>query len=200
MGDGPVRGGWAKGWRSVTDLRTERGTEPPPADDPPRPPEFHERPPDDPPSAVPARSGAVQLTRLTALARLSAAQAVEVAAGVLAEAAARPEPGPGEPVGDPLPIDRVVIGADGWVALGPAVDGRSGADRSTAGSGVAAVLAHVADAARLPAGGAGPAAEQLLAQLDRGGADLPGTGGRPAAPLRERAAAASDRPAGPAAP
>src|SRR4051812_26136298 len=125
-------------------------------------PDRFERPPADPPPADPpsALPGGVELTRLIALARLTAPQAVEIAAGVLAEAAKRAQPDTGTPGSDPVTIERVVIGADGRVVLGPAADGGHDGQPSAAGPAVAAVLAVVAGAARLRARRADPAAEQ----------------------------------------
>ena len=60
-----------------------------------------------------ASSDGVELTRLIGLARLTAAQALEIGAGVLAEAARRSETDPGNAGSDAVGVDPVVIGADG---------------------------------------------------------------------------------------
>jgi hypothetical protein len=136
------------------------------------------------------------LTRLIALARLTAPQALEVGAGVLAEAARRWEPDTGSPGSDPVMLHQAVIGADGRVILGPAPDGRHGGRPqavSPTGPALAAVLADVAGAARLRARRADPAAEQLLAELDRAATELPGAGVPAVAGMLEEAAAAIDR-------
>jgi hypothetical protein len=177
----------------VTDLTTERATdrrEPGHASDPADP---YERQPAEPPSALP---GGVELTRLVALARLTPAQALEIGAGVLAGAARRPEPGTGHSGSDQVVIDQVVVGADGWVRLGSAADG--GHDRrppaaARTGPAVAAVLADVAAAARLRGRRADPAAQRLLAELDRAVADLPVAGVPAVARTLGEAVAAIDR-------
>ncbi|TKJ31387.1 hypothetical protein [Blastococcus sp. CCUG 61487] len=122
----------------------------------------------------PSASG-VALDRLLALARLSAAQALEVGAGVLAAAARRP-------VGD-AGIEQVVI--DAVVTGEGTVVARSG--RPDSGRPVAAVLGDVAAAARLP--GAAADAERYLAHLDRAVLDL-GTGSLAVAARRLQEAAA----------
>jgi len=151
--------------------------------------------PADPASALPE---GVLLTRLIALARLTAPQALEVCAGVLAEVAKRWEPDTGSPGSDPVTLDQAVIGADGRVLLGPAPDGghseRSPAVKAT-GPTLAALLAEVTGAARLPGRPADPAAEQLLAALDRAAAALPGAGVPGVARKLQETAAAIDRTA-----
>jgi hypothetical protein len=155
----------------VTDLRTERGTadlEPGHSADLPEPDER----PSESPSAVPG----VALTRLIRLARLSPAQALEIGASLLAEVARRSEQDTGSPAGHEVPVDRIVVGADGRVVLGPAApDGGDGLRPSAAGS-VGAVLADVVRAARLPTRRADPTADGLLAGLDRAVADIPAAG------------------------
>src|SRR5205085_11082654 len=73
-----------RGWRSVTDLTTERVTDGPGPGDPSDAPFPTPRPPADPPFAP---AGGVELSRLLALARLPPAQALEIGASVLAAAA-----------------------------------------------------------------------------------------------------------------
>jgi hypothetical protein len=165
----------------LTTQREEARREPGPASEPA---DRSEPPPAEPPPAFP---GGVELSRLIALARLTAAQAVEIAAEVLAEAAGRSEPDTFGPV---------VIGADGRVVPGPAGDGRHNGKPAAAGSAgpaVAAVLADVAGAARLRGRRADPAAERLLAELDRVVTELPVTGVTAAAPALQEAAASVDR-------
>ncbi|WP_138760008.1 hypothetical protein [Modestobacter altitudinis] len=132
--------------------------------------------------AVAVREG-VPLTRLLALARLSAPQALELAAGLLAEAA-----GPGARARP----DRALVGTDGRVVLDPAPDGGgSGSPPAggVTGDALGTVLAQVAGAARLRGRPADPAAEELLTELDRAATDLPGAGASAvAARLRETAA------------
>jgi hypothetical protein len=128
--------------------------------------------------ASPAVADGVELSRLLALARLSPAQALQVAAGLLAAVAGRPDPETGGPGGE-VTVDQVLIGADGRVGLRPAPDRRDdGAPSPVVPSEVAvgAVLADVAAAARLPGRRAGQAADPLLAELDRAVVELPVAG------------------------
>jgi hypothetical protein len=129
----------------------------------------------------------VELTRLLALARLTPAQALEIGTGVLA--ASEAAPGGADPVGDQL-VDPVVA-ADGRVVLG-STPSAAGTTRCSA---VLAVLADVAAAARLPGPAADPAAERLLAELDRAVRDLPADGVPVVARRLQEAAAATDRAA-----
>ncbi|MGY1590854.1 hypothetical protein ACI79D_02640 [Geodermatophilus sp. SYSU D00708] len=126
------------------------------------------------------------LTRLTSLARLTPSQALELAAGVLAEAAEGGEPDPG---GDPVLAGEVVVGTDGRVALRTAADGGP----PTGGPAVAVVLADLVGAARVRGRPVDPAAEQLLTRLERAGADLPVAGVPAVARTLGEAAAALDR-------
>src|SRR4051794_7845008 len=181
-----------RGWRSMTDLTAER--EAPRHDQGPDSgfPDRHERLPADPSSALP---GGVELTRLISLARLTPAQALEIGASVLGEAAARARD-TGSPEGGRVVIDQVVIEADGRVVLGPAADGRHNGRPSAAGPtgrAVEAVLADVAGAARLRARRADPAAVQLQDELDRAVAELPVAGVPVVARMLQEAAAAIDR-------
>src|SRR3954467_9164662 len=107
----------------------------------------------DPP---PPPENGVELRRLLALTRLSAVQAVELGAAVLA--AALQGSGPFR------------VGTDGRVLPGT---GR----RPVTVPVVAAVLGQVVDAARVPGRRADPAADDLLAELERAVADLPDAGG-----------------------
>jgi hypothetical protein len=173
----------------VTDVRprgtTERGHRP----DVPVP---APRQPADPPLQV---ADGVELSRLLALAWLTPAQALELGSGLLAAAAARSDPEAGSAGSDRLPIDRLVLGADGRVTLRLAPDRRDDGRPPGGPSGVdvGAVLADVARAARLRARCAGPAADQLLAELDRAVAELP-VAGVPAVARTLGAAAAGTDP------
>jgi hypothetical protein len=130
-------------------------------------------------------SAGVELRRLTALARLTAPQAVELGASLLAEAAGRPGPDAGA-----AGSDRVVVGADGRVLLGP-----DGAPAPSVPA-LVAVLADVARAARSRSRRADPAAERLLAEFDLAATELPTPGGLTTAARRlGEAAAAIDRDA-----
>jgi hypothetical protein len=155
----------------VTDLTTERGTadrEPGHSADP----SHRDEQPSESPSAVPA----VALTRLIRLARLTPAQALEIGASLLAEVARRSEQDTESPAGQGVQADRIAVGADGRVVLGPATpDGGNGVRPSAAGA-VGAVLADVVRAARLPTRRADPTADELLAELDRAVADLSDAG------------------------
>jgi hypothetical protein len=176
----------------VTDLTTARVTgrdEPDPVPDVPDRPE---PPPRDPPSAA----GGVALTRLLSLARLTPPQALEIGAGLLAEAASC---GATDTVGTEdgrLVVGQVVVGADGRVVLGRPADGGRDGGPST-GRAVEAVLADVAAAARPRPRARGPApapaADPLLALLDRAVADLPVAGVPAVARVLAEATAAIDR-------
>src|SRR4051812_27930663 len=185
-----------RGWRSMTDLTAER--EAPRHDQGPDSgsPDRHERLPAAPSSALPA---GVELTPLISLARLPPAQALEIGASVLGEAAAR-APDTGGPEGGRVEIDQVVVEADGRVVLGPAADGRHNGRHNgrpsaagPTGRAVEAVLADVAGAARLRARRADPAAVQLQAELDRAVAELPVAGVPVVARMLQEAAGAIDR-------
>ena len=119
-------------------------------------------------ASVPADG--VELSRLLALTRLTAPQAVEVGAGVLAGAAR----GSGS----------FRVGADGRVLPDP------GGPPATV-AGVAAVLGQIAEAARIP----GRRADPLLDELDRAGSDLPEAGVTAGAQRLAEAAAGIDRSA-----
>jgi hypothetical protein len=117
------------------------------------------------PSAAPG----VPLSRLLALARLAPAQALEVGAGLLAALVDRAEADAGTVV-----TERIRIDGEGRVVLetGPA----HGHQTSVAG-----VLGELAGAAREHAAAHDPAAEGLLAELDRATAEVQATGVRAAA-------------------
>src|SRR3712207_6474300 len=117
-----------RGWRSMTDLVSERATERPRPAGAPDLPDGDEQPAD----RGPARPGGVELTRLIALARLTPAQALEIGASVLADLARHLESG----TGADLAADRVVVGADGRAVFDPTGD--DGRDRGPAASGAAA--------------------------------------------------------------
>ncbi|SDC71332.1 hypothetical protein SAMN05660690_2236 [Geodermatophilus telluris] len=126
----------------------------------------------------------VRLARLTALARLTPAQAVELGADLLAEAAGAPEDAG---AGGPDPLDRVLVDTDGRVHLDP-----------TAGlspAALAELLASTAAAARPRGRPAEGAAADLLARLDAAAADLPVAGVPAAAERLQEAARGSDRAA-----
>jgi hypothetical protein len=157
-------------------------------------PDPDELQPADPPSVL---SGGVGLSRLIGLARLTAPQALEIGASVLAEAAGRSEPDSGSPGSDQVEIEQVLIGTDGRVVLAPTADSRHNGRPSSAagptGLAVEAVLGDVARAARLGARRTEPAAEQLLVVLDRAVAELPVAGVPAVAEMLREAAAATDR-------
>ncbi len=120
-------------------------------------------------------AGGVPLSRLLALARPTAPQALQLGLGLLdaLEVAAAPD------LVDP------VVTADGRVAL-PADP--AGARGRPAGR----VLGELAAAARRPGADADPAAEALLDELDRSAADLAGEGVDAAARRLRTAAAGAD--------
>jgi hypothetical protein len=126
----------------------------------PGPPGQDEWRPTDPPPARPP-SG-VPLARLIALAGLTPAQALEIAASLLAAVATRPVPGHG------LDGDQVMIGMDGRVVL-VASSGARATTSSPASATVEAVLAGLTDAARCRA----PQNDPLLAELERASALVP---------------------------
>jgi hypothetical protein len=97
--------------------------------------------------------GIVELPRMLGLVRLTAPQAAEVGAGLLAAVAGRAVDGPAP--------DRIhpVLTADGRVVLDP--------DATGAGVPLGAVLADVVAAAGRPGAGASPRDETLRAELDR---------------------------------
>ncbi|MGR7027130.1 hypothetical protein [Geodermatophilus sp. URMC 62] len=172
----------------MTDLRTERATEvrgPEPAPAPDLR-DRDERPPGGPATVLPQ---GVELARLLALVRLTAPQALEVGVGLLAAADGREHPDTAGRDGDPV---EAVVTADGEVLLrprtgaGPPAAGRTAAD-------LAAVLADVAGAARLRGRPADPAAEELLARLDRAATDLPDAGVPAVARVLQEAVAGTDR-------
>ncbi|MGY1634601.1 hypothetical protein ACI784_23115 [Geodermatophilus sp. SYSU D01186] len=148
----------------MTDLTTARAPGQDEPDLPPDVPEPREPRVDGPPSA-----DGLALTRLLSLARLTPPQALELGAAVVAEAAGRRDPDTGGAEDGRVVVEQAVVGADGRVALGtPADGGRDGRP----GPDLGAVLADVAAAARLRARRSDPAAERLLAPLDRAAADL----------------------------
>ncbi|MFW3173122.1 hypothetical protein PGN05_24120, partial [Geodermatophilus sp. CPCC 206100] len=169
----------------MTDLATARHG---PAPGPGLPTGAEPQPVEPPPDVA----GGLELTRLIALARLTAPQALEIGAGLVAEAARRPEPGAGSPGGDRVDLGRTVVRADGRVALRPAAVGGSGRPPA-AGPTVEALLADVAGAARHRARGQDAAPEPLLDALDRAVAELPAAGAPAVARDLAQAAAAIDR-------
>jgi hypothetical protein len=179
----------------VTELTRDRATERPDLDDAAGPPDRYERPPTDPP---PALSVGVELARLLALARLTPAQALELAASVLAEATRPPAPD-GETSGsDNVTMDQVVIGPDGRVVLRAPAHGRRTSGPPVvepSGPSVETVIAELAGAARLAGRREDPAAEQRPAVLDLAVTELPVAGVASVARTLEGAADAIDRAA-----
>ncbi len=111
-------------------------------------------PREEPPAEPPLPGGdPVELTRLLALVRLTAPQAVVIAGQLLAARAEREQGSAPETV-------RPRLTADGRIVLDPTPD-------PAAGEPLDRVLADVAAAARRPAGAASPLAAGLLAELDR---------------------------------
>ncbi|MGY1603982.1 hypothetical protein [Geodermatophilus sp. SYSU D00815] len=170
----------------MTDVTVRRpGERRAPDDAPDLPGRSGGKPADPPPAPAPA----VDLTRLIALARLTAAQAVEIAAQVLAAADQRSAAGTGDAL---LGARQVRVDADGHVVTDGTGNGRPPAV-PPGGPAVAAVLADVAGAARRRTGRADPEADRLLAGLDRAVAELPVAGVPAVARSLEEAAAAIDR-------
>lgn len=168
----------------MTDLTTRRVSERLEPGEPPALPEQRGQQGADAPPSAP---DGVQLSRLLAMVRLTAAQAVELGAGVLAAASSEAAPGNGGPDGDVLVADPVVT-VDGLVVPGPVAIGRGGGpSRRSARDVLAGVVAAVPSP--------GPAAEQRPAELDRAVRDLPVVGVPAVARRLQEAAAAIDRPA-----
>jgi len=168
----------------VTDVTTERADE---VQEPSHPEDSTEglEEPVGPPSARPG----VALTRLISLARLTPAQAMEIAVSLLNEPEMRSEPPTGSAC---VAADRIVVRTDGSVRLDPVRD----EDEPPATlSPVETVLADVVGAARLDTRPAGSSGDLLLAELDRAVEDLPGTGVPVVARRLGDAAGAIDRPA-----
>ena len=172
----------------MTDLTTQRIAEVSEPNSAPSLPERDEQPPVEPAAAL---SEGVELTRLLALVRLTAPQALAVAAGVLAEAATVEVSDSGRTDGAPVVLDRVVISADGEVILVPAPDGRRAPGPTDAA--LAAVLADLASAARRPGRPADPVAAQHLAVLESAARELPDAGVPAVADRVQEAAAGIDR-------
>jgi hypothetical protein len=184
-----------RGWLSVTDLTTRPVPErqdPDPDPDQSGLTDRREWPLADPPPSAP---GGVELGRLLALARLTAAQALEIGAGVLAAAESDAAPGDGVPGRDPVVV-APYVSADGRVVLGASCNGgRVGGSTAAGATGrrADAVLADVAAAARLPGSAADAAPDQRLAELDRAVLALPVVGVPVVARRLQEAAAAIDR-------
>lgn len=168
----------------MTDVTTERADE---VREPSHPADSTERL-EEPVGPSSARPG-VALTRLISLARLTPAQAMEIAVSLLNEPGMRSEPQTGSAR---LRADRIVVATDGSVLLDPAPDED---EPPAAGSPVEAVLADVLGAARLDTRPAGSSGDLLLAELDRAVEDLPGAGVPVVARRLRDAAGAIDRPA-----
>lgn len=140
----------------------------------------------------------MELPRLLALARLTPAQAAEIATSVLAEAARRPQTGPGCPATEQTDLTSVVIGTDGrvaWARCGDGIRGQGAPAPAPSGSAAAAIIADLASAARVRARHAGPAAEELLEVLDRAAANVAVAGVPGAARMLQEASAGIDRTA-----
>jgi hypothetical protein len=163
-----------------------------------REPDRDSRPPErggsqvaDPPIGL---SNGVRLTRLLALTRLTAPQALEIGLGVLAEATRQPEPETQSPESTHFQLAQFLIGADGEVLRGAPADGGPDARLPApgpAGGDVAALLTEISAAARTSS--ADPAGERLLAEFDRAVAELPVAGVPAVARRLQVAAAALDR-------
>ena len=139
--------------------------------------------PADPPPTRP--SNGVPLARLIALAGLTPAQALEIAAGLMAAVAERSEP-------DDDGVDQVVVDPDGRVVLGRAP--RGGHAERWPGScppsaGVESVFTEVADAARARARRPDP----LLTELENAIALMPRADASLVARMLGDACAAIDR-------
>jgi hypothetical protein len=163
---------------SVTDLTTERPAGLP---EPDAVPDVSGRDGGPPVEPAPVLAVGVQVTRLLALVRLTAPQALELGTALLTGATES---------GDPVLPDRAIVSTTGEVVLHPAADGgtdgRPVAGRT--GTALTAVLAEVARSARLRGRPPDPEAELLLTELDRAAADLPDAGvPAVAARLRETA-------------
>jgi hypothetical protein len=179
----------------VTELTRDQATERPEPDDAAGPPDRYEQQPTDPPPALPV---GVELARLLALARLTPAQALELAASVLAEATRRPAPAGESSGSDNVTIDQVVVGPDGRVVLHAAAHGGRTSGPPVvdpSGPSVGTVIAELAGAARLAGRREDPAAEQPLAVLDLAVTELPVAGVASVARTLEEASAAIDRAA-----
>jgi hypothetical protein len=177
----------------MTDLRTDHPADLHESEPAAGLPDRDERPPAEPAAAL---SDGVKLTRLLALVRLTAPQALEVGAGMLAEAARAEVSDAQRSDGNPVVPDQAVIGADGRVVLEPAPDRESIGRPQTpgrTGATLAAVLADVAGSARHPGRPADPVAAQLLGVLDRAVRELPDAGVPAVASLLQEAAAGIDR-------
>ena len=178
---------------SVTDLTTGHPAELRDAVPAPGLSDGYDGPPVEP---VAAGSDGVELTRLLALVRLSAPQALEVAAAVLAEAARAEVSDDRGPGGAPVAPEQAVVGADGQVVLAPAPDGRQSGGAQPPGRATAAlttVLADLAASARRPGRPVDPRAAQLLAVLDTAATELPDAGVPAVAGRLQEAAVAIDR-------
>jgi hypothetical protein len=132
---------------------------------------------------IPSPTVGVPLSRLLALARLAPAQVLEVGAELLAALVERPEADAGTVV-----TERIWIDGDGRVVLETA--SAHGIPTSVAG-----VLGELAGAARERADERDPAAEGLLAELDRATAEVQATGVRVAACRLQQACDGIDRAA-----
>ena len=148
------------------------------------------------PAPVPgARTGEVRLTRLLALVALSPAQAVEVAAGLLAvveldQAREQGDPDDGGPA-----VDRITVDVDGRVVVGPGprAGGLPAVGAGAPARGDAALLGELAGAVRAQVGPGNPVDARLVDELDRAVAELPVAGVAAVRQRLEEACAALDR-------
>jgi hypothetical protein len=140
--------------------------------------------------ALPLGAG-VELGRLLSLTRLTAAQALEVGAGVLTATGELTGPGDGGGGIDPVPVVP-------WLTLDGQVVLRVPGDAATppgAGRTVDAVLAAVLAAARSSVAADGRGVDARVALLDRAVQDLPTAGVAVVARRLQEAAATTDRTA-----
>ncbi|WP_029432208.1 hypothetical protein [Blastococcus sp. URHD0036] len=137
------------------------------------------------PQETPPGTPPVELSRLLALARLSPAQALEIAAEVLDAALRQPVPDGGAE--EERVRGRVHVTADGRVLVATAA--------ARGGRPVRVVLADVLAASVVPDPAADPAGDRLLGALSRAVAELPAAGVAGAARTVRAAAAPVDRPA-----
>jgi hypothetical protein len=193
----PLSSGWA-GWLSMTDL-TARSVPSRPAEavDPPalldrRRPSAEGR--EEPRGDALALGAGVDLGRLLSLTRLTAAQALEIGAGVLTAAEELTGPGDGGGGIDPVPVfPRLTL--DGQVVLRVPGDAGHAGSPPEAGRTVDAILAAVLAAARSSVAADGPAVDARVALLHRAVQDLPTAGVAVVARRLQESAAAADRTA-----
>jgi len=179
----------------VTDLTTRGVPERQDSGRSPIPVPRSERHEADPPPAV---SEGVRLSRLLVMARLSAAQALEIGAGLRAAAAAEASPGSNGNGSGRLLVDPVIT-IDGRVVLDPTAAGGGAGSGSDRRRPVDAVLADLAAAVPPPGPVTDPATEidrtvvrtELAALVRAVGA--PPAGGPPSAPRAGQAELSGSR-------